>query len=65
MIFGLAFACLTLGHVLFGELVPKLVAIQRSRDAAVVAAPILRAVWVLLWPALALLELCSRAVLRV
>jgi len=43
VVVAVAFAILTLFHVLFGELIPKLVAIQRSRQAAAVSAPMLRA----------------------
>jgi CBS domain containing-hemolysin-like protein len=64
LIFGAAFALLTMVHVLFGELVPKLVAIQRSRQSAIVAVPLLRAVRILLYPGLLLLEVTSRAVLK-
>jgi CBS domain containing-hemolysin-like protein len=60
-----AFACLTLLHVLFGELIPKLVAIQRSTQAALVSVPLLRAAYFVLYPALWFLDLCSRAVLKV
>jgi CBS domain containing-hemolysin-like protein len=59
-----AFALLTLCHVLFGELIPKLVAIQRSKQTAVVSIPLLRAVHFLLFPGLWVLEVCSRAVLK-
>ena len=41
---------LTLFHVLFGELVPKLVAIQRSTQAATVSVPLLRAAYYVLYP---------------
>ena len=65
VVVAVAFAILTLFHVLFGELIPKLVAIQRSRQAAAVSAPMLRAAYYVLYPALWVLELCSRAVLKV
>jgi CBS domain containing-hemolysin-like protein len=65
VVVAVAFGILTLFHVLFGELIPKLVAIQRSRQAAVVSVPLLRAAYYLLYPALWVLELCSRAVLKV
>jgi CBS domain containing-hemolysin-like protein len=60
-----AFAVLTLLHVLFGELIPKLVAIQRSTQAALVSVPLLRAAYFVLYPALWFLDLCSRAVLKI
>jgi CBS domain containing-hemolysin-like protein len=64
VVVAVAFAILTMAHVLFGELVPKLVAIQRSAQAAVVAVPLLRAAYFVLFPGLWILDLCSRAVLK-
>ncbi len=61
---GVAFGLLTLLHVLFGELVPKLIAIQKSRALAVFAAPVLRWAFFILYPALAVLELGSRVILK-
>lgn len=60
----IAFAVLTFGHVLFGELVPKLVAIQRTEGTALAAAAPLRVVYVTFFPFLWLLERASRFVLR-
>jgi magnesium and cobalt exporter, CNNM family len=60
---GVAFTLLTFGHVLLGELVPKLAAIQRSESIARASVWPLKAVWVMLWPALWLLEASSRGVL--
>jgi len=65
IVVAVAFGVLTMFHVLFGELIPKLVAIQRSTQAAIVSVPLLRAAYFVLYPALWLLELCSRAVLKV
>ena len=65
IVVGVAFAVLTLFHVLFGELIPKLIAIQRSTQAALVGVPLLRAAYFVLFPLLWVLELCSRAVLKV
>jgi CBS domain containing-hemolysin-like protein len=64
VVVAVSFGILTLFHVLLGELVPKLVAIQRSTEAAVVSVPLLRVAYYVLYPALRVLELCSRAVLR-
>jgi CBS domain containing-hemolysin-like protein len=61
---ALAFAILTFAHVLLGELVPKLVAIQRSEATAVAAAMPLRIVYVMGWPLLWLLERASRFILE-
>ena len=61
---ALAFAILTLGHVIFGELIPKLVAIQRSSQVAAATLPLLRAAAFILYPGLLLLDLASRAILK-
>lgn len=61
---ALAFALLTFAHVLFGELVPKLVAIQRSERIAMGAAPILHFVYVVFRPLLWVLERATRIILR-
>ncbi len=58
-----AFAILTFGHVLFGELVPKLVAIQRSEATALAAAIPLRVVYLTFFPLLWMLERASRFIL--
>jgi CBS domain containing-hemolysin-like protein len=60
----LAFGLLTFGHVLFGELVPKLVAIQRTEGTALAAARPLHFVYTAFLPLLWLLERSSRMVLR-
>jgi CBS domain containing-hemolysin-like protein len=59
-----AFALLTFAHVLLGELVPKLVAIQRSEGTALAAAVPLRVIFLTFFPLLWLLERSSRLVLR-
>jgi CBS domain containing-hemolysin-like protein len=59
-----AFTILTFGHVLFGELVPKLVAIQRSEGTALAAAIPLRVVYYSFFPILWLLERSSGLILR-
>jgi CBS domain containing-hemolysin-like protein len=60
----MAFAVLTFAHVLFGELVPKLIAIQRTEGTALVAAAPLRFIYITFFPFLWLLERASRFVLR-
>jgi CBS domain containing-hemolysin-like protein len=60
----MAFGILTFGHVLFGELVPKLIAIQRSEGTALAAALPLRAIYYSFFPLLWLLERSSRVILR-
>jgi CBS domain containing-hemolysin-like protein len=59
-----AFGILTFAHVLLGELVPKLVAIQRSEGTVLAAALPLRAVYYTFRPFLWMLERTSRLVLR-
>jgi CBS domain containing-hemolysin-like protein len=59
-----AFATLTFAHVLFGELVPKLVAIQRSEATALASAIPLRTVYLTFLPLLWLLERASRFILQ-
>jgi len=59
-----AFAILTYAHVLLGELVPKLVAIQRSEGTAVASAIPLRVIYISFLPLLWLLERSSRLILR-
>jgi CBS domain containing-hemolysin-like protein len=59
-----AFTLLTFSHVLLGELVPKLVAIQRSEATALAAAVPLRAVYLTFFPLLWLLERASGVILR-
>jgi CBS domain containing-hemolysin-like protein len=61
---AVAFSLLTFGHVLFGELVPKLVAIQRSEATALAAAIPLRAIYLTFFPFLWLLERASGVILR-
>ena len=61
---ALGFTALTLAHVLLGELVPKLVAIQRSESTALASAIPLRLLRFLFWPLLFVLEIGSRIVLK-
>jgi CBS domain containing-hemolysin-like protein len=61
---AVAFAILTLAHVMFGELIPKLIAIQRSTEVAISTVPLLRAAHFILYPGLFLLDVLSRGVLK-
>jgi CBS domain containing-hemolysin-like protein len=61
---AVAFAILTFGHVLLGELVPKLVAIQRSEATALASAIPLRVIYLTFFPLLWLLERASGLILR-
>jgi CBS domain containing-hemolysin-like protein len=60
---GVSFAVLTYGHVLFGELVPKLIAIQRSQAIARISLLPLQIIFYTLRPALWVLEASSKLVL--
>ena len=60
----IAFAVLTFGHVLFGELVPKLVAIQRSEPVALGSARLLQIIYIVFQPLLFVLERATKLILR-
>ncbi len=60
----IAFAILTFAHVLFGELVPKLVAIQRSEEVALGSARVLHFIYVAFQPLLWVLERATHLILR-
>ena len=60
----IAFTILTFGHVLFGELVPKLVAIQRSEETALFVALPLRFIYFTFRPLLFVLEASTKVILR-
>jgi CBS domain containing-hemolysin-like protein len=59
-----AFGALTFGHVLFGELVPKLIAIQRSEKTALFVAGPLRVIYFTFRPLLWILEQATRIILH-
>lgn len=61
---AIAFSILTFSHVLFGELVPKLVAIQRSEAVALSSAAPLHFVYVAFMPLLWVLERATGVILR-
>lgn len=61
---AIAFSLLTFSHVLFGELVPKLVAIQRSEKVAYSSAAPLHLIYVVFKPLLFILERATRVILR-
>jgi CBS domain containing-hemolysin-like protein len=60
----IAFGLLTFAHVLFGELVPKLVAIQKSEETALISAMPLRVIYFTFRPLLWVLERASHLILR-
>ncbi len=60
----IAFGTLTFAHVLFGELVPKLVAIQRSEKTALFVAGPLRVIYFTFQPLLWVLERATRVILH-
>src|ERR1700722_14992959 len=64
LVVALAFSCLTLVHVLLGELVPKLYAIQRAEKTALFVARPVRFVYVVFRPVLWILEAATRGILR-
>ena len=61
---AIAFTLLTFSHVLFGELVPKLVAMQRSEKLAYTSAAPLQLIYVVFRPLLFILERATRLILR-
>lgn len=64
VIVAVSFTILTFGHVLFGELVPKLVAIQRSEAVAYGSASFLQFIYTAFRPLLWILERATRVILR-
>ena len=64
VIVAVAFALLTFGHVLFGELVPKLIAIQRSEEVALGSVRLLQIVYLTFKPLLWILEKATKVILR-
>jgi CBS domain containing-hemolysin-like protein len=60
---AVAFVVLTFAHVLLGELVPKLIAIQRSEDTALFVAGPVRLIYVVFRPLLFILEIATRFIL--
>jgi CBS domain containing-hemolysin-like protein len=63
-IVGFAFCCITLVHVLLGELVPKLVALQRAQRTALFVARPVRLVYRVFRPVLWFLEVATGFILR-
>ena len=61
---AIALTCLTFGHVLFGELIPKLVAIQRSEETALSSAAPLHIIFLVFRPLLFVLEHSTKLLLR-
>ena len=61
---AIAFTLLTFSHVLFGELVPKLVAMQRSEMLAYSSAAPLHFIFLVFRPLLFILERATRLILR-
>lgn len=64
IVVAVAFSLITFGHVLFGELIPKLVAIQRSEQTAMAVALPLRITYVAFKPLLFVLEHTTGVILR-
>jgi CBS domain containing-hemolysin-like protein len=64
VVVAISFTILTFAHVLLGELVPKLVAVQRSEGTALFMAAPLRLIYVVFRPLLWVLERASALILR-
>ena len=60
---AIALVVLTFGHVLFGELIPKLIAIQKSEETALMSAGPLHFVFVMFRPLLVVLEYSTKLLL--
>jgi CBS domain containing-hemolysin-like protein len=63
VVLGVAFVVLTFTHVLLGELVPKLIAIQRSEETALTVAAPVRFLYLAFRPLLFVLEVATRFIL--
>jgi CBS domain containing-hemolysin-like protein len=61
---GIGFGLISALHIVVGELVPKALAIQRPEDVARHSAGILKAFYYAVWPALVILNVASKLVLR-
>ncbi len=64
IVIAIAFAILTFGHVLFGELVPKLIAIQRSEALAYSSSRVLHLMYLAFKPLLWVLERATALILK-
>jgi CBS domain containing-hemolysin-like protein len=64
VVIAIAFTLLTFSHVIFGELVPKLVAIRRSEQTALAVALPLRFIYLIFRPLLFILEKATSLILR-
>lgn len=63
--FGIAFVLVTFFHVVFGELAPKTVAIQKSEQTSILLAPILITFHKLMYPFIWLLNGTANAFVRI
>ena len=63
IVLGVAFVVLTFTHVLLGELVPKLIAIQRSEETALAVATPVHVLYLAFRPLLFVLEVATRFIL--
>lgn len=62
--FALAFILITLLHIVYGEQVPKMIAIQRAEQLAMVTAAIMRAISIVFRPAILLVYWLTELTLR-
>jgi CBS domain containing-hemolysin-like protein len=61
---AIGFGLISALHIVVGELVPKALAIQRPEDVARYSAGVLRVFYYAVWPALVVLNVASKLVLR-
>ena len=61
---ALGFACITFLHVVFGELVPKSISIQKAEETALILALPLRCFYVLWFPIISVMNAISNVFLR-
>lgn len=55
---------MTYVHIVVGEMVPKSIALQRAEHTAVLVSPVMRAIWIVFYPLVMLLNGIGNAILR-
>ena len=56
---------MTYVHIVVGEMVPKSIALQRAEHTAVLVSPVMRAIWIVFYPLVMLLNGIGNAILRI
>ncbi|MGE5229895.1 MAG: hemolysin family protein [Deltaproteobacteria bacterium] len=56
---------MTYVHIVVGEMVPKSIALQRAEHTAVLVSPVMRAIWIVFYPLVMLLNGIGNAILKV